>query len=86
LHELYESNSQRGHRFRYGLLIFDLLTVALIVAASFVPDYTLIEVIDVVFGLVFLADFVARLAISRKPGATCRIHRAGPTSLPFALF
>jgi len=68
LYQLYESNSQRSRRFRYGLLAFDLITVVFVVATSFIPDYLLIEVVDVVFGLAILADFVARMAISRTPG------------------
>ena len=68
LHELYESNSRRGRHFRYSLLAFDLLTVVFVVATSFIPEYTLIEIADVAFGLAVLADFVARMAISRTPG------------------
>jgi voltage-gated potassium channel len=67
LHQLYESDSRRGRRFRYGLLVFDLVTVVFVVATSFIPDYTWIEVVDVVFGLAILGDFVARMAISRTP-------------------
>jgi hypothetical protein len=35
LHELYESASRRGRRFRYGLLAFDLVTLVFVVATSF---------------------------------------------------
>lgn len=68
LDELYESSSRRDRRFCYGLLVFDLVTVVFIVATSFIPNSVLIEVVDVVFGLAILADFVARTAISRSPG------------------
>jgi voltage-gated potassium channel len=67
LHELYGSASRRGRRFRYSLLVFDLVTVVFIVATSFVPDSMLIETVDAVFGLAILADFVARMTISRTP-------------------
>jgi voltage-gated potassium channel len=40
-------------------------TPAFIVATSFGPRHWLIEALDVVFGLIFLADFCARLFISR---------------------
>lgn len=65
LRELYEASTPLGVRFRYGLLIFDLATLAFIVATSFLPRSNLIEGIDLLLGLLILADFVARLAISR---------------------
>ena len=68
LREFYESNSRRGRHFRYGLLAFDLITVVFVVATSFIPDFMLIEVADVMFGLAILADLVARMMISRAPG------------------
>jgi voltage-gated potassium channel len=68
LHRLYESSAQRSRRFRYGLLVFDLVTIAFVVSTSFIPNSLLIEAVDVVFGLAILADFIARMAISRTPG------------------
>lgn len=65
LRALYEGHSERAHRFRYGLLLFDLLTVLFIVATSFLPRSPLLEGADVGIGLIVLADFVARIAISR---------------------
>lgn len=67
LRELYESKTPRGRRFRYGLLAFDLVTIAFIVATSFIPRAPVVEMLDVMFGIVILADFAARLAISRQP-------------------
>lgn len=66
LHELYEASTPRGHRFRYGLLAFDLFTILFIVVTSFLPRTQTIEFLDVVFGLVILADFSARIALSRR--------------------
>jgi voltage-gated potassium channel len=65
LRALYEARSAEAHRFRYALLAFDLITILFIVATSFVPRNDLIEWLDVAFGLVILADFIARLVISR---------------------
>jgi voltage-gated potassium channel len=62
----YESDNRPAHRFRYGLLAFDILTVVFVVASSFTRDAWWVEALDVVFGLVILADFAARLAISRQ--------------------
>jgi voltage-gated potassium channel len=61
----YESDSPDGHRFRYALLAFDLLTILFIIVTSFLPRGEIVEWLDIVFGLVILADFAARLAISR---------------------
>jgi hypothetical protein len=62
---LYEAEHAAAHRFRYGLLVFDVLTILFIVASSFLERTPLIAAIDVLLGLVILADFSARLAISR---------------------
>jgi voltage-gated potassium channel len=64
---LYEGNSQQAHRFRYGLLIFDVVTLVFIVFTSFVPRENWVEFLDVGFGILILADFVARLFISDRP-------------------
>jgi hypothetical protein len=61
----YESDSRPAHRFRYGLLAFDIVTVVFVVASSFTRDAWWVEALDVVFGLLILADFTARLLISR---------------------
>lgn len=66
LRRYYESDTPSGHRFRYALLAFDLLTIAFIVATSFLPRSDLVEALDVVFGLAILADMVARFAISKS--------------------
>ena len=62
----YESDAPEAHRFRYGLLIFDVVTVVFIIVTSFLPRLRVIEWIDLVLGLVILADFVARLMVSRN--------------------
>lgn len=66
LRHLYESNSPAAHRFRYALLVFDLVTVAFIVATSFAPRTDLVEWLDIFFGVAILTDFLARFAISRR--------------------
>ncbi|KQP91610.1 ion transporter [Methylobacterium sp. Leaf113] len=66
LAELYEGDTGRAHRFRYGLLLFDAATVVYVVGTSFLPRHAWIERIDIAFGLVVLLDFLARLAISRN--------------------
>ena len=66
LRALYEGSGPNAHRFRYGLLIFDIATIAFIVVTSFMERHAVIEWLDVALGLVILADFVARIAISRN--------------------
>ncbi|EJW10287.1 putative potassium channel protein [Rhodovulum sp. PH10] len=63
----YESDAPEAHRFRYLLLAFDLLTVLFIVVTSFLPRTVLMERIDILLGLMILADFLARFSISRRP-------------------
>jgi voltage-gated potassium channel len=67
LKSLYEGRSAEAHRFRYGLLVFDIVTLVFIVATSFIPRHPLVEFTDVIFGLIILADFLARFLISDRP-------------------
>ena len=61
---LYHGRSLAAHRFRYGLLAFDILTIVFIVATSFIPREPWIEYLDVAFGLVILTEFCARIWVS----------------------
>lgn len=67
LRNLYEGAGETGDRFRYLLLAFDLLTVAWLVASSFFERGPHHARIDIAIGCVFLADFLARQFISRRP-------------------
>ncbi|MCU0802960.1 MAG: potassium channel family protein [Rhodobacteraceae bacterium] len=64
---LYEGPSVAAQRFRYGLLAFDLATIAFLIATSFMTRGTHTEGIDTVIGLIMLADVLARLWISPHP-------------------
>jgi voltage-gated potassium channel len=66
LRQLYEGETLLSVRFRYALLALDIVTILFIVATSFVPRTRIIEALDVVFGIWILADFLARLLISRQ--------------------
>jgi voltage-gated potassium channel len=66
LRQLYEGRSLAAHRFRYGLLFFDLVSLLYVVATSFLPRGPLLELVDVLIGLVMLADFSARFFISSR--------------------
>src|SRR5690242_5551899 len=67
IRQLYEGETLAGVRFRYALLVLDIVTVLFIVATSFLPRGKAVETLDVVFGVLILADFSARLIISRQP-------------------
>ncbi|WP_291861787.1 potassium channel family protein [Bradyrhizobium sp.] len=66
IRRLYEGATPRGVRFRYALLAFDIVTVLFIIATSFLPNSQTIETLDVLFGIGILADFSARLLVSRN--------------------
>jgi voltage-gated potassium channel len=61
--ELYDGETPRAHRFRYGLLAFDLVTVAFIVTSSFLHSKGT-EILDAAIGVLLALDFAARLWIS----------------------
>jgi voltage-gated potassium channel len=68
LQELYEGHSPAAHRFRYGLLLFDLVTIAFVIVTSFFEHTRTIELIDAVFGVLILSDFCIRIAIEPHKG------------------
>ena len=63
--ELYDGDTPAAHQFRYGLLIFDLVTISFVIISSFL-HWKGTEVLDAVIGVFLLADFAARLWISRR--------------------
>ena len=66
LSRVYQGDVPEAHRFRYGLLAFDLMTIVFIMVTSFLPRSRIIEVIDVALGLVLLADMVARFLVDKN--------------------
>jgi voltage-gated potassium channel len=62
---LYEGDTPEAHHFRYALLVFDATTILFIILTSFLPRSPAFEWMDVIIGLFVLADFSARLTISR---------------------
>jgi voltage-gated potassium channel len=64
LRRLYMGDTPKAHRFRYGLLTFDIITILFVMTTSFLPRSQTVEVIDVAIGLVLLADMAARFIIS----------------------
>ena len=64
---LYRGSSKTAQRFRYAILTFDIAIVLFIVFTSFVPRTPLIERIDVMIGILLLADLTARTATAARP-------------------
>jgi voltage-gated potassium channel len=67
LRELYFGRGHRAVRFRYGLLAFDLVTIAFIVVSSFLHGHPAIEAAGIGFGLIILLDFAARMWACEPP-------------------
>ncbi len=67
LRHLYEAMTPQAKRFRYGLLLLDLVSVGWIVAASFMPLDTLVLTVDAALGMVLLGEFGLRVAASGRP-------------------
>ena len=65
LRELYEGESRRSVWFRYGLLLFDVATIVFLVLTSFIDGSPVLELVDTAIGIIILADFIARLLVSR---------------------
>jgi voltage-gated potassium channel len=67
LRKLYEGETRRAVRFRYSLMVFDLLTIIFLVVTSFAKENAFLELADAMIGLIVFAEFIARLSISRRP-------------------
>ena len=67
LQRLYLGDSRSGHAFRYGLLAFDVATILFLVVSSFFSRSFVIGAVDILIGIVIVADFAARTWISRHP-------------------
>ncbi len=64
---LYHGRSQAAHRFRFALVAFDIVTILFIIVTSFITREPWIEQLDLVFGVVILAEFCARIYASPHP-------------------
>ena len=67
LRELYEGASPRAHTFRDVLFIFDITAILYVIVSSFLPANDVTEWVNRVFGVLVLADLMARIAISARP-------------------
>ncbi len=66
LKQLYEGESSRAHAYRYALLGFDLLAILFVVVTSFTAYGPWVQVVDIGFGLVIVADLAARIWLAPR--------------------
>ncbi|TDL85808.1 potassium channel family protein [Meridianimarinicoccus aquatilis] len=66
LRDLYEGDTDRAHRFRYGLLVFDLTTIIFVIATSFTNHGAWVQSFDTAVGVLLLIEFCARWFIAPR--------------------
>jgi len=66
LRDLYGGRSALARRFHLGLLVFDAVTVAFIVATSFVGPEPWLRLVNAAFGVLIALDLVARILASQR--------------------
>ena len=67
LRDLYEGKSVRTRVFLYGLLGLDLVSLLFIITTSFLPRNDVIRSVDVLLGVIFLIELIARFAAVKRP-------------------
>lgn len=63
---LYSGRTRQARYFRYGLLIFDVVSVIFFIATSITPDETWVLVVDAVIAVLIFADLAARFWIEDR--------------------
>jgi len=63
---LYTGHSQRARRFRYGLILFDALTIIYFIATAALPATPTMFAINTALGVLILLDLAARSWISQN--------------------
>ena len=66
LDHLYNGTSQRSRNFRWGLLVFDGVTILYFVVASFFHHVDDLHVVEEGIGIAYLLEFAARIFISKR--------------------
>lgn len=61
---LYTGRSQTATRFRYGLIVFDTVSIAFFILTAALQPTGWLVIVNTLVGLVILVDFLARLWIS----------------------
>ena len=66
IRSLYEDDTVAAHRFRYSVLVFDIVTILFVIGTSFYDHTVTIELIDAVFCVLILTDFFIRFWIEKE--------------------
>lgn len=66
IYELYEGDGERSHRFRYFLLVCDIIAIGYLVVSTFFYGSAATEIMDTVFGVYLAVDYLARFWIAEK--------------------
>ena len=67
LQRLYFGDDTRARRFRYTLICFDILTIAVFLVSPMGGHQPWMIALDLAIGVLLLVEFLARLAAQRKP-------------------
>jgi len=78
--ELYHANTRRARNFRWGLLVFDAITIAYFLVASFLHHVDDFHILEELIGVIYLAEFVARMTVSKQRWRDI-LHPAGLADL-----
>ncbi|MFV0512409.1 MAG: ion channel [Jhaorihella sp.] len=70
--QLYQGHGKNAVRFRYALILFDVLTIVFFILTTPLPGTPLLHALNFVIALVILADFSARLWIAADRWHTLR--------------
>ena len=65
--DLYFGDGREARRFRYGLVGFDLATIAVFLVAPFGGHQPWMIALDLVIGILLSIEFMARLWVERRP-------------------
>jgi voltage-gated potassium channel len=66
IEELYYADSRRARLFRWGLLIFDAITITYFLVASFFHHIDDFHMLEELIGIIYLAEYAARMTVSRQ--------------------
>ncbi len=66
LYTIYKGYGQNAVRFSYGMLVFDLVSIAYFIVSSMLNPSPWFVGIDIFIGIIVLLDFIARLWLARR--------------------
>jgi len=67
--EIYQGNSRRALRARFGFIVFDFLIVVYFVVTTFLESYQWVVYVDMAIGVILSIDFLGRLLADSDRGA-----------------